>query len=172
MAEEVTETDENFEQILKEIDAEDGSGDAAKPKAEVEEVKEGEEVEEIKESEEGEGANPDSYYPHIEIMEEQGIDRKQLPKEIQDMISTFNRKRVISERRKAADSTFLKIRNLSAVIADRIMDWIEKDMDGEAHKPVVKEGGGGVDDDIVKEVVEEKSEGGIFDGILGGIFNW
>jgi hypothetical protein len=177
------EKDENFEQILKEIDQEE-SGETPKPKSEdveVEEVEEDVEEGDGKDNVEESDGNPDSsYYPHIQIMEEEGITRKDLPEDISAMVLTFNRKKVMAERKKAADSTFLKIRNLSAVIADRIMDWIERDIEGEAPKPNVKEEGGGVEEDIIEEGDGEKdgegeskeSGGSIFGGVLGGIFDW
>jgi hypothetical protein len=172
MAEE--EKDENFEQILKEIDAEEEGG-SVEPKAEEVEVDEEEEEEESGEGAEKSG-NPDaSYYPHIGIMEEEGIDKDSLPEDIRKMVITFERKKRMAERKNAPDSTFLKIRNLSALIADKIMDWIEKDFEGEAPKPTAKEDGGGVEEDIVEEggEGEEKESGGsIFGGILGGIFDW
>jgi hypothetical protein len=172
MAEE--EKDENFEQILKEIDQEE-SGETPKPKSEDVEVEEVEEDVEEGDVEESDG-NPDSsYYPHIQIMEEEGINKKDLPKEIQAMMTTFGRKKLMAERKNSADSTFLKIRNLSAVIADKIMDWLEKDIEGEAPKPTIKEGGGNVEGEGAEEGSEgeEKESGGsIFGGILGGIFDW
>lgn len=197
--------DENFNQILKEIEEEEsgGSTKASEESTDVTASAEGSEehdgeVDDDKASkkEEKKETNPDAeYYPHIGIMEDEGIDRKELPKDIQDMISTFNRKKKMAEVRGAKETTFLQIRNLSAIIADRIMDWLERDLDVDDiddEEPTKKKAEGGSvdddDDDVMdtevdleeggsaggdsSESSDKSSEGGIFGGILGGIFDW
>ena len=120
--------------------------------------------------------SPDvKYYPHIKIMEEEGLNRDDLPKEIRSMVITFEQKRRMAERNNSKDTTFLQIRNLSALIADHIMTWMERDL----KEPVPKAEEGGEVDEVVEEtepqeeIKEEKEEDeGMFGGILGGIFNW
>ena len=183
--------DENFNQILKEIEQEEnGVVTESKEFTDVTESAEGNK-EHNKTSIESE-SNPDAeYYPHIGIMEDEGIVKKELPKDIQDMITTFNRKKRMAEMKNAKESTFLQIRNLSAIIADKIMDWIERDLD-EVDDTIEKksiggsidnddeevmdtevhlEDGGAVEEDS-KEETKESGEGSIFGGILGGIFDW
>lgn len=200
--------DENFNQILKEIEEEEkgGSTKASEESTDVTAAAEGSEEhdgevndDKASKKEEKKEANPDAeYYPHIGIMEDEGINRKELPRDVQDMISTFNRKKKMAEVRGAKESTFLQIRNLSAIIADRIMDWLERDLDVDDTddtddvEPTKKKAEGGSvddeDDDVMdtdvdleeggsaggdsSESSDKSSEGGIFGGILGGIFDW
>tara|TARA_R110000822_G_scaffold55834_12_gene141528 strand:- start:566 stop:1063 length:498 start_codon:yes stop_codon:yes gene_type:complete len=155
-----------FDKMMEDVNSEDNGGISATAKSENME----EEVDEIKDVEEDteDRSVEASYYPHIGIMEEEGINIKELPKDIQDMIATFNRKKNMAKMKNAADSTFLQIRNLSVIISDRIIDWLEKDIDKSEEKDIEES----EEKDIEESEEKDNKNEGIFDGILGGIFNW
>lgn len=165
MAEEIE--DENFNRVLKEI--EDEENEAASPDKKGENkppVEVGEngnaaesneakgEVEEKKEK----ALNPDAeYYPHIGIMEGEGLKLKDLPNDIQGMVKTFRAKKNGADSFGGKESTYLKLRNLSAVIGDRIMDFLEKDL------PERKDDGGEAAESEEVNKVIEADEGGTGD---------
>jgi hypothetical protein len=161
---------EQFEEILKEVNSETGDESS---NTQVEETKK----EEVKSSE--------MVYPHEKIMKEEGITKNDLPEEIKKMVNTFERSRRMATMKNAKEATFLKIQNLSTLIADKIIDYIESDI------PQKEDGGGiegmtdmGMDDssatddlddgvdDLEDGEVESKEKGGLFNGILGGILDW
>ena len=95
----------------------------------------------------------------------------------------------MAKSRKSSEKIFLQIQNLSTLIADKIIDFLEK----EDALVVKKEDGGGFDDggsdifdDGVSDIedpeideefedggsVEKKEKSSIFGGILGGIFDF
>lgn len=191
--------DEKFNELLAEMEAEEGGAETPKEEVtDITETAEGkkehesegaaatEEVEEVEEKTEAEAEA--EYYPHIKIMREEKINRKSLPKEIREMITAFNRKRSMAERNNGKDSTFLQLRNLSAIIADKLVDWLEKDYDGEQRQPTVsskkeeveleleKDDEFDDDEDFEDDEEEEeeggKNKGGLFEGVLGGIFDY
>lgn len=190
--------DEQFNQLVYEIDIEEKKEETPKKEEVTDVTKSAEGVEEHdsqkKESTE-EKIEPSAdaeYYPHIGIMEAENIDRKELPKEVQAMITMFNRKKHMAEVRKAKDETFLQIRNLSVIIADRILDWLERDVENPAAEKeeeieeVIVEKTEPKEEEI-EEVIEDEFEeegenkekkgddnkkGGMFEGVLGGIFDW
>lgn len=180
----MAETDDNFDKIMAELDAEEKS----------------EKVPEKKES------SNKSSYAHEEILKEEGLTKDDLPADIRKMIITFDRKLRMATVKKAPEATMLKIQNLSTLIGDKIVTWLESD-ESTVQKVVInkKEDGGAVIDDAaggsddglddggddsviddgdttVEDDLEdgsddgaaggEASKGGLFDGVLGGIFNW
>ena len=165
--------DMNFENLLLEIDAEE-KGTNLKSK-EVKKAKVmGEEDREME-------------YAHEQIMEEEGLTKNDLPTEIRKMVITFERKMRMAKAKNAPEKTFLQIQNLSTLIADKILDYLEADVDkfddgggiddgGMADD--IQDGGSEVDDGIdendYKEggSVEIKEKSGIFGGILGGILDF
>ena len=190
---------DNFESILAEIEAEEKGGKTEKSTKTVEQS----EVEEVKEEK-----KPTYTFAHEEIIEEEGINKKDLPDKIQKMISTFERKKRMAIKQGENESTMLKIQNLSTLIADQIITWMESD-GGDMKETAIKEDGGSVDDfmtgeDIVSEdsggaeeidiiddgetgnveddididyeeggnTVDEPLKTNLFSGVLGGIFNW
>jgi hypothetical protein len=173
-------TDDNFEKLIAKL--EDSPEDSS-PKPSIEEslteeesVKKTQKITESAEDKEQEikseddlretqvkTTDSDSDYPHISIITSEGIDVSQLPDEIKDMINYFNSKRVEALSSSSSESVLLKLKKLSVIISDRIMDWLEKD-----DAPVKKEQGGEV---IDEKEVESKTE--LFgEDFLGGIFNW
>lgn len=161
---------EQFEEILKEVNSETGDDSS---NTQVEETKK----EDVKSSE--------MVYPHEKIMKEEGITKNDLPEEIKKMVNTFERSRRMATMKNSKEATFLKIQNLSTLIADKIIDYIESDI------PQKEDGGGieamtdmGMDDssatddlddgvdDLEDGEVETKEKGGLFNGILGGILDW
>ena len=170
--------DMNFENLLLEIDAEE-KGTNLKSK-EVKKAKVmGEEDREME-------------YAHEQIMEEEGLTKNDLPTEIRKMVITFERKMRMAKAKNAPEKTFLQIQNLSTLIADKILDYLEADVDKFDDGGGIDDGGiddGGIADDIQdggSEVddgidendykeggsVEIKEKSGIFGGILGGILDF
>lgn len=170
--------DMNFENLLLEIDAEE-KGTNLKSK-EVKKAKVmGEEDREME-------------YAHEQIMEEEGLTKNDLPTEIRKMVITFERKMRMAKAKNAPEKTFLQIQNLSTLIADKILDYLEADvdkfddgggiddggMDDGGMADDIQDGGSEVDDGIdendYKEggSVEIKEKSGIFGGILGGILDF
>jgi hypothetical protein len=170
--------DMNFENLLLEIDAEE-KGTNLKSK-EVKKAKVmGEEDREME-------------YAHEQIMEEEGLTKNDLPTEIRKMVITFERKMRMAKAKNAPEKTFLQIQNLSTLIADKILDYLEADVDKFDDGGGIDDGGmddGGMADDIQdgsSEVddgidendykeggsVEIKEKSGIFGGILGGILDF
>jgi len=156
---------QQFEDILKEVNAEVGSDP----------------IDNKKESE--------ISFPHEEIMEEEGLTKDDLPTDVRKMVITFDRKFRMAKSRNASESTMLKIQNLSTLIGDKIIDHLESDI------PIKKEDGGGMEgledgggdggiddgggiDDLgdgdvnLEDDIELKEKGGMFKGILGGILDW
>ena len=115
-----------------------------------------------------------------------------LPTEIRKMVITFERKMRMAKAKNAPEKTFLQIQNLSTLIADKILDYLEADVDKFDDGGGIDDGGmddGGMADDIQdvsSEVddgidendykeggsVEIKEKSGIFGGILGGILDF
>lgn len=172
--------DENFEKLIAKLgdDSEDNS-----PKPTVEETLVEEESEkktqkiqeEVKKEQEEikseddlqetkiKASDSDSDYPHISIITTEGIDVSQLQDEIKGMITFFNEKREQALTQEASEETFLKLKKLSVLISDKLMDWLEKDEEVEK-----KEEGGEVID-----APKEDSKWDVFgEDFLGGIFNW
>lgn len=182
----MAETDENFEELIAQMEAEEkGEKVEAKP-IEVAETK-----------------STELIYPHEDILEEEGLTKEDMPADIRKMIITFDRKMRMAIAKKAPEKTFLQIQNLSTLIADKIITYLESS-EVKREKIVVekKEDGGGIDDggiddggengdgidDLgsgdtsVEDDLEDGGEasgetpptekGGLFDGVLGGIFNW
>lgn len=203
--------DSNFNEIINEIEKEEkGSKPTAKP-----------------ESASTKKGDSEIEYPHVEIMEEEGLERKDLPEDLQKMILSFERKKAMAIRRKAKEETFIEISNLSTIIADKIMDWLEEveesemelenekestdqETEKELENELIMEGNEGETPNIanVEEVtdvnettetpsdvndgssvesseevtvvengddsvtLEPKKKVELFDGVLGGIFNW
>lgn len=152
----VTAIDEDFESIFSEIN----NGKSKDVKIDDNIEKEGDFSEELHEDKE-------SSYPHLEILKEEGLNVSDLPIDIQKKITHFNRKLKIAESSNQEDD--IEIQKLSMLIADEIITYIESsdksyeqiDMteDVESHK---EEG----------EEEEENKPTGLFEGILGGIFNF
>jgi hypothetical protein len=162
------ETEDNFENLISEMEAEQRVGE----KAEV--------VEETP---------TEITYAHIQILEEEGLTKEDMPEDIRKMIIAFDKKMRMAKSRKSSEKIFLQIQNLSTLIADKIIDFLEK----EDAVVVKKEDGGGFDDggsdifdDGVSDIedpeideefedggsVEKKEKSSIFGGILGGIFDF
>ena len=170
--------DMNFENLLLEIDTEE-KGTNLKSK-EVKKAK-------VMGEEDGE-----MEYAHEQIMEEEGLTKNDLPTEIRKMVITFERKMRMAKAKNAPEKTFLQIQNLSTLIADKILDYLEADVDKFDDGGGIDDGGmddGGMADDIQdvsSEVddgidendykeggsVEIKEKSGIFGGILGGILDF
>jgi hypothetical protein len=180
-------TDENFEKII----------------AEMEELEKGEKPavinNEVEKEDVVELTTSDFNYPHEYILKEEGLTKDDMPEEIRKMIITFERKLRIAISDKAPEKTFLQIQNLSTLVADKIISYLESDEVSHETIVVKKEEGGGIDDGIdgggvadedtiiddgeiggvdddleddeVGEVIIEE-KGGMFEGVLGGIFNW
>ena len=176
-------TKENFDKIISEME-EDNSGVSESSNSESSNIVEEKEVSENKKESQG-----DLSYPHLEIMDEEGISKKDLPIEIRKMITTFDRKMLLAKRHKSAEKTFLQLQNLSTLIADKIIDYIESDTESsrledgggisDADTIFTEDGGGDVEDPNIEDdefeeggEVETKEKGGIFGGILGGIFDY
>jgi len=168
--------DAEFEKIVAKLDAEDNGTQEAPATTEA--------AEEVVEKKEEVTSGDDKYYAHEEIMKEEGLKSEDLPTEIREMIASFNRQKNIATKKGYGESTYIKIQNLSTLIADKIMDFLEKDIEGE---PVVKKEEGGeaeeiepisdgseevIGEEVVVDDNEKKEGGGIFEGVLGGIFNW
>ncbi len=162
----MADTNEQFEEILKEVNSEVGED-----KVETTKVEE----------------TVDSPYAHEKIMQEEGITRNELPEDIRKMVITFERKLRMAKKNNASEATMLKIQNLSTLIGDKIIDHLEADT------PTKEDGGGieglddmgigaddindgGIDDldDGVDDAddIEIKEKGGLFGGVLGGILDW
>lgn len=170
----MSESNEQFEEILKEVNSE-VDVDSSKSINSVS-------TDDVSES------DSELSYPHEKIMKEEGITKNDLPEDLRKMVITFERKRRMATTKKASEATFLKIQNLSTLIADKIVDYIESDI------PTKEDGGGieGVDDmgmggddfddggiddlgdgDVnIDDDIESKESGGMFKGILGGILDW
>jgi len=181
--------DENFEKIIEELEAEEKTTTATSVDS-VDSVEANEEVIEKKPESSDEGR----YYAHLVIMKDEGLTKADLPSDIKDMVASFNRQKNLAEKRGYGESTFIKIQNLSTLIADRIMDFLEKDIKNSPE--VKKEEGGSVEgaaegsgsEEVIKEeeseeilgspdeeIIEDKKEeggGSIFGGILGGVLDW
>ncbi len=162
----MADTNEQFEEILKEVNSEVGED-----KVETTKVEE----------------TVDSPYAHEKIMQEEGITRNELPEDIRKMVITLERKLRMAKKNNAREATMLKIQNLSTLIGDKIIDHLESDI------PTKEDGGGieglddmgigaddindgGIDDldDGVDDAddIEIKEKGGLFGGVLGGILDW
>jgi hypothetical protein len=168
----MSESNEQFEEILKEVNSE----------VDVDNSKSINSVSTDDASE----SDSELSYPHEKIMKEEGITKNDLPDDLRKMVITFERKRRMATTKKASEATFLKIQNLSTLIADKIVDYIESDI------PTKEDGGGiegmegmegmemddgGIDDlgdgDVnIDDDIESKENGGMFKGILGGILDW
>jgi hypothetical protein len=132
----MAETNEEFDKLVSEIEEQERQEAAStSPKeegstSEKEEAAAASEVVEVTETD----------YPHEDIMREEGLVWKDLPKEIQSMISTFKRKRTMATTKKSKnEATWINIKGLSVLIADKIMSWLEE-RDG--LEPAEKEEGG------------------------------
>jgi hypothetical protein len=167
----MSESNEQFEEILKEVNSEvDMDNSKSINSASTDDVSE---------------SDSELRYPHEKIMKEEGITKNDLPDELRKMVITFERKRRMATTKKASEATFLKIQNLSTLIADKIVDFIESDI------PTKEDGGGiegmemddgGIDDGGIDDLgdgdvnidddIESKESGGMFKGILGGILDW
>ncbi len=170
----MSESNEQFEEILKEVNSEvdvDNSKTMNTPSNDDVSV-----------------SDSELSYPHEKIMKEEGITKNDLPDELRKMVITFERKRRMATTKKASEATFLKIQNLSTLIADKIIDYTESDI------PTKEDGGGiegmegvemddgGIDDGGIDDLgdgdvnidddIESKESGGMFKGILGGILDW
>jgi len=159
----MADTNEQFEEILKEVNSEVGDD-----KVEATEVQE----------------TVDTPYAHEKIMKEEGITKNELPEDIRKMVITFERKLRMAKKNNSSEATMLKIQNLSTLIADKIIDHLESDI------PTKEDGGGieglddmgiGADDSAVDDLddgvedvddIEVKEKGGLFNGVLGGILDW
>ena len=129
--------DMNFENLLLEIDTEE-KGTNLKSK-EVKKAK-------VMGEEDGE-----MEYAHEQIMEEEGLTKNDLPTEIRKMVITFERKMRMAKAKNAPEKTFLQIQNLSTLIADKILDYLEADVDKFDDGGGIDDGGmddGGMADDI------------------------
>lgn len=161
----MTDTDAQFQEIIKEVhkmeEAEKQKTTPPTPAPETATVTETTTVEQTSVS-----TTPEIIYPHITIMQEEGLKKEDLPKNIRDMINTFNRKLATSKRNNAPEETFLKIQNLSTLIADKIMDFLEKNIPqnqptmtqkqtpppaNSTPKPVKKEDGGAAEINDIPE---------------------
>lgn len=172
----MSESNEQFEEILKEVNSE----------VDVDNSKSMNSVSTDDASE----SDSELSYPHEKIMKEEGITKNDLPDDLRKMVITFERKRRMATTKKASEATFLKIQNLSTLIADQIVNYIESDIptkeDGGGIEGMgmddvgVDDGGvddGGIDDlgdgDVnIDDDIESKESGGMFKGILGGILDW
>ena len=167
-----TESDDNFNNLIAEMEAEENGVKTV-------DKKDANETSEIE-------------YAHEQIMEEEGLSKDDLPNDIRKMVITFERKMRMAKAKKAPEKTFLQIQNLSTLIADKILDYLESE------EPKKMEDGGGMDDggmddggtDFVEDggvdledpiddenfsdggSVKTKEKGSIFGGILGGIFDY
>ncbi len=155
--------EENFDKLIKEI--------------------------EEKEQTQGKPVNPlddtDPYFAHIEVMKEEGLEKSDLPPEIQKMITTFQRKKAMAEKHPMKPETLADLQNLSVIIADNILDDLEDGLPDEPQEPKeIKDDGGIIDDasdaDIIDDIDDDMEDGGEVKkpkkesewGILGGIFDW
>ena len=107
----------------------------------------------------GEQQVAESEYPHITIMREENIKRKDLPKDIQDSIKYFSitKGKLNLNQLKNRDKIEAQAMNLSIIISDKIMDYLDKDLPQ-------RESGGEVEEKVetakkeVEEVVDEVEE--------------
>ena len=181
-------SDENFENLLAEIDAEEKGTTKKKEVTNISIDKNGNE-------EEGKMT-----FAHEEIMKEEGLTKNDLPSDVRSMIITFERKMRMAKAKKASEKTFLKIQNLSTLIGDKILDYIETkdesfedggvlydggmddggmaDTGDDAGDDLSLEGNTDVDDDMNEDdfddggSVKTKKKSSIFGDILGGIFDY
>tara|TARA_R110000823_G_scaffold56800_1_gene138016 strand:+ start:187 stop:675 length:489 start_codon:yes stop_codon:yes gene_type:complete len=156
---------QQFEDILKEVNAEVGTDSTSDNKGESE-----------------------ISFPHEKIMSEEDLTKDDLPTDVRKMVITFERKLRMAKAKNASEATMLKIQNLSTLIGDKIIDHLESDI------PIKEDGGGiggmddmgggaddiddgGLDDlgdgdSMIDDDIEIKEKGGMFQGILGGILDW
>lgn len=207
--------EDNFEQIMAEIEAEEKGSKVSESTEKKEEVeKSTKKIDEVGKTQKEEEKSSSSLYAHEEILKEEGLTKDDMPADIRKMIITFERKKRMAESSKASEATMLKIQNLSTLIADQIISYLESDetkheqikvekmeepneimedgggiediaatedggMDDGADDSIIEDGGDFIDDGIDdledggeasgEEVVKKT---GMFDGLLGGIFNW
>tara|TARA_R110000787_G_scaffold212140_1_gene321921 strand:+ start:381 stop:821 length:441 start_codon:yes stop_codon:yes gene_type:complete len=141
--------DEDFNQIIAEIE-----GGQTKSVEKVEPKKTVEKTEKL--------------YPHEEILAEEGLTKDDMPKDIRDMIVTFNLKLKMAKKA-GEEATMLKIQNLSTLIADKIISYIESS-DKSYENIDLNEEGNKIDEE--EELEEEEELKGLFGGVLGGIFDY
>jgi hypothetical protein len=180
-------SDENFDNLIAEMEAEENGTAVTTP-----EPKDDEGAEEVVEKKATDTPPTEIEYAHEHIMKEEGLTKDDLPADIKKMIVTFERKMRMAKAKNASEKTFLQIQNLSTLIADKILDYIETDSDSTEKL----EDGGGFDDggiydggidnsggsDNLEDPIDEDFEDGgsvevkekssIFGGILGGIFDF
>ena len=173
----MAENNENFEKLISEIESED------------------EQIRDTEVKEVVEQTSSSLTYTHEDILKEEGLTKDDMPADIRKMIITFERKMRMAKAKNAPEETMLKIQNLSTLIGDKIIDYLEAD-DKRYESLVKKEDGGGLDegedveisddsiiededtnveDDLEDELEDDSEEaerGGMFEGVLGGIFNW
>jgi hypothetical protein len=133
-------TDENFEKLIAEMEKE-------QPK------------EEVKQAE--------AYYPHIELMREEGLEKSDMPDYIKQMITQFEQKKRQLEKSDAIGDATQDLQQLSSIIEGKIVEHLN--------------GGGGDSDSHSEESDDLESEETTETepkekssewGILGGIFDW
>jgi|DEB0MinimDraft_10_1074344.scaffolds.fasta_scaffold17605_3 hypothetical protein len=170
--------DSKFESIIEEIENE-----SKEKKTESKEVKKPIETQ-------------DSYFPHLEYLDDEDISISTLPKDVQDMMSEFNEKRSELEQEGNEDA-FLNLRNLSSVILEAMVANMDgddldedEDLDEEGEEGLSEEGFSKEEIKEIEKDIEEsfdedeyededededeplKKKEGIFSSVLGGIFNW
>lgn len=182
-------SDENFENLIAEIDAEEKG------------VTKKKEVTKSSVDKNGKEEDGKMTFAHEEIMKEEGLTKNDLPSDVRSMVITFERKMRMAKAKKAPQETFLKIQNLSTLIGDKILDYIETkdesfedggvlddgadagfddgaDAGDDAGDDLSLEGNTDVEDDINEDdfddggSVKTKKKGSIFGDILGGIFDY
>jgi hypothetical protein len=175
------ERDEQFEQVMDEIDAQE-----AKEQAEAGST----------ESSDGGTVSTDPSYPHLKIMLEKRIWKNELPEETQKLITTFVRYRRNAKLNPDNTDNDLKAQETSKVIAEKLMEYVkERDQakgvsaqeeggevtpipeeieGGEQTETIIAEEGGAVEGAGGGESGGEKKEekGGVFDNVLEGLWNW
>tara|TARA_R110002020_G_scaffold44348_5_gene128009 strand:- start:4578 stop:5093 length:516 start_codon:yes stop_codon:yes gene_type:complete len=139
----------------------------------------------------------DPYYAHIDVMQEEGLEKSDLPKEIGRMITVFNRKKSMAEKHTMKPETLADLQNLSVIIADKIQDYLEEGLDPEKKSEgghIADADAGGEADSLsdIDEIAEDDDDENEDDedededenktkepkksssewGILGGIFDW
>lgn len=121
------ETNAEFEQILKEMEAEENQAKSE------------------------EGGVKTNNYPHLTILKEENLLLKDLPDDIKSMAYSFNGKKGQYTKQGKPEKIELQLQSLSVIIADRLMDFLEKDI----AEPVVakKEEGGEIDEE---EIINEE----------------
>ena len=186
-------SDENFENLIAEIDAEEKGTTNKK------------EVTKSSVDKNGKEEDGKMTFAHEEIMKEEGLTKNDLPSDVRSMVITFERKMRMAKAKKASEKTFLKIQNLSTLIGDKILDYIETkdesfedggvlddgadagfdagddagaDAGDDTGDDLSLEGNTDVEDDMNEDdfddggSVKTKKKGSIFGDILGGIFDY